>query len=371
MPHLNDGMLMSYLDTQLAPDQRQVVEEHLAACPACQERLDGLTVSSASVSRLMVSLNPFPSDHPNARRALSRLQAKIKERQEMTMFEKFKTSKRYQRALAGVVTLLVLIALFSFAPVRAFASDLLSLFRTERFVAVNIDPQRVDEITAALGQGQIFGEQEILQDTGELVEVASLDEAAAMIPFALRTPRGYGDPTQIMITGEGRVRYTPDVEALRQVFMALNLDPTLLPDNIDGQPFDFTLPAGVVVVYDDGDPDTTTDFAVMQMPSPTADIPDGVDMRALGEAMLQVFGMSPQEAQRMSDTIDWTTTLVLPIPTDALSAQEVSVDGTTGLFLQSSDGEGNALLWQRNGIVTMITGNANMSYLLNVAGSLR
>ena len=151
------------------------------------------------------------------------------------------------------------------------------------------------------------------------------------------------------------------------------MDPDLLPENIDGQPFTITVPAGVALSYGDGE----EGFGVIQMASPTVDVPEGVDMQALGEAMLQVYGMTPREARRLSRSIDWTTTLVLPIPTDVASVSEISINGHTGLLFDQADmshdvdGEGGALLWEADGTVYMVAGAGSSFSLMDIATSLQ
>jgi hypothetical protein len=100
-------------------------------------------------------------------------------------------------------------------------------------------------------------------------------------------------------------------------------------------------------------------------------------MRALGEAMLQMLGMTPEEAARLSATIDWTTTLVLPLPSDLGQVQEVPVDGTTGLLFASQwQQEGGdwvkevSLLWQKGGFVYLVAANGDRDVGNNVVLSL-
>jgi hypothetical protein len=54
----------------------------------------------------------------------------------------------------------------------------------------------------------------------------------------------------------------------------------------------------------------------------------------MGEAMLKFLGYPEAEARAMSARIDWTTTLILPIPQgEGITHQDVSVDGVQGTFL--------------------------------------
>jgi hypothetical protein len=84
--------------------------------------------------------------------------------------------------------------------------------------------------------------------------------------------------------------------------------------------------------------------------------------------------MDDREAQRLSQTIDWTTTLVLPIPTDIVSFREVSIDGTTGLLISEKYddwGSHSALMWQKGGIIYFLEGNLYTDALMDVAASIQ
>ena len=98
--------------------------------------------------------------------------------------------------------------------------------------------------------------------------------------------------------------------------------------------------------------------------------------------MLQLMGMSPEEAARLSESIDWTTTMVVPIPTDLANVQEVDVDGSTGLLLtaneyQSPEDTGTwyhprALMWEKDGILYMISAdNLSQTEIFEVVSSMQ
>jgi hypothetical protein len=373
MKHLHDGALLAYPEAGPAAPDYEAIRAHLTVCAACRARLEALRAERDRVSRALAALEPGPLDAPHAQRALASIRETVSRKESETMIGKLKNNRQLQRAAAIAAAVVVLAGLLALPPVRALASDFLALFRVEHFVVVNADSERMEQIVRALDENMFFGEQEVIEEMAEPMPAASLEEAAALAGFTPRAPQGYGEPARIEVAGGGHVRYTPEVEALRAVFEAVGLDPALLPDSINGKPFDITIPLGVALTYDDGDPDTHQDFTVMQVPSPVVEVPEGIDMQALGEAMLQLIGMSPQEAARLSRSIDWTTTLVVPVPTDIASVREVQVDGTIGLLFDAAGYDpsaAGALLWQKDGIVTMIAGSSSSMRLLAVAESL-
>ena len=97
---------------------------------------------------------------------------------------------------------------------------------------------------------------------------------------------------------------------------------------------------------------------LVQIPSPTVNTPPDVDLAKLAEIGLEFTGMSPEQAQAFSQNVDWTSSLVIPIPRNAATYQQVSVDGVTGTLIQRpvDDAPEFALVWVKNGIIYAIGG---------------
>jgi hypothetical protein len=386
--HISEGDLQAYHDGALAAPAQARVEAHLATCPMCQARHAALTRNASRVSDALRALRPTEAAAPDRTRALAAFRDAITQERKQSMWERLKMSKKWRRVAYSLASVGVLAGLLSLAPVRALASEFLSMFRVERFVVVPVgeeQQERLEEISEQLGENFFLGDEEMLQES-EHIEVASLDEAASMVGFRPRAPQNLGEPSEIAVITESTMRFTPDLEAARALFEAAGLDPNIIPPEIDGQPFDFHAPASVSLTYEvnndsEGEDEEPEQVLVAQMPAPTADLPPGVDPAALGEAMLQFLGMTPEEAARMSESIDWTSTLVLPIPTDLASYQEVTVDGVTGLLFESTweggpgdpddpdDGGGVEphrtvmVLWEKDGIVNSVIGASNQMVL--------
>lgn len=377
--HFNEGQLLRYLDSAMDPKAVQDIQTHLAACSQCRALLDEVSLARSQVSGLLKTLAPVHVAQPQ--KALARLviAQQVNRRPMMSVIEIIRNSRSLQRGLVGGGVLLALVGSLAFAPVRALASNLLGVFRVERFAIVDVDPERLEAIDSIIENGDfVFGDEEVLQDGGEPVEAGSVDEAEDLAGFDVLVPAGYADATSILVTGESQSRFTPNLEDMQVLFAELGLEEDLLPEEIDGQPFEITIPAGVLLAY--GDPEEDSDaLAISQFPSPSVDVPEGVDVEQLGIAMLQLLGMSPREAKRLSETIDWTTTLVVPV-TDSDHIQEIQVNGTTGLLFES-EGFWNeeeeeyvpgmqAVVWQHSGFVLSVMGNHETSELIEIAESL-
>src|SRR5207247_8730316 len=91
------------------------------------------------------------------------------------------------------------------------------------------------------------------------------------------------------------------------------------------------------------------------------------------EAALELAGMSPAEARSFCQTVDWSSTLVVPIPRNSSSYETVTVDGVEGTLITETLSQGNrySLLWIKNGVIHSLAGHGNSSDALSLAASLR
>lgn len=113
---------------------------------------------------------------------------------------------------------------------------------------------------------------------------------------------------------------------------------------------------------------------LVQMPSPTMEAPSDLPMDQLVEMGLQLTGMTPEQARAYRQTVDWTSTLVLPIPRNGASYKPVTVDGSAGYLVQRplDDAPQYALVWVRGGIIHAIAGLGNgADAALTMANSLK
>ena len=107
--------------------------------------------------------------------------------------------------------------------------------------------------------------------------------------------------------------------------------------------------------------------------SPDVALPDGVDLAELGEAALRLLGMEASQAQALSESIDWSTTLVFPIPTDVDQVRQITIDGTDGLLI-GEQGYGNWSLYLQDGerfYVMTFDGNFDELDVISIAESVR
>ena len=241
-----------------------------------------------------------------------------------------------RRALIAAAAVMVVGVLVSVPGVRASVAQFVSLFRVINVVAVPVDSSRTDRLKAEqLDIGALIGEHvQVVQDPGAPVNVASLDNAAAAAGMTLATPQWLPDNTQIIetaVVGERVVRVTADSQRLQQVMDALGINDLDVPAGLDGQVVNVRVPPVVMIRYDHQNGRRSRLF---QARTPQLTLPNSIDVRALGEIGLRILGLPPMEAKQFAGAIDWHSTLVVPVPPNATSFQQVDIGGHRGVLIQ-------------------------------------
>jgi hypothetical protein len=314
-------------------------------------------------------LEPTDDDAPRpASLALAQLKQRLAIAEANSWYSRFNrfwaaSSRRY-----GVVmgmTAVLLIFAFSFPTVRVAASEFLSLFRVQNFTAVTISPEQISLLNKIAQEGLMPGVIEIIENPDQLTLVNSLDEAKNLTGiYQVRTIEQLGEPQLIHVSAPGSGRLTIDLAGSRAILEAVGVSPKLLSDDLDGAQVDVTVFAGVDQQWGEG-------LHLMQTESPLVEYPDGLNTTLLGQALLQLLGLSEAEAIRLSQNIDWTTTMLLPIARDVATYQEVTVDGVSGMAISSLDGRHTTIIWHNNGILYSLAGNQTAAELVELANTLK
>ena len=241
-----------------------------------------------------------------------------------------------RRALLAAAAVIVVAVLISVPGVRASVAQFVSLFRVINVVAVPVDSSRIDRLKAEqLEIGALIGEHvQVVQDAGAPVNVASFADAAAAAGMTLETPQWLPANTLVMETavlGERVLRVTADSQRLQQVMDALGIDDLTVPAGLDGHVVNFRVPPVVMIRYDHQNGRRSRLF---QARTPQLTLPNSIDVRALGEIGLRIVGLPAAEAKQFADAIDWHSTLVVPVPPNASSFQQVDISGHRGVLIQ-------------------------------------
>lgn len=278
--------------------------------------------------------------------------------------------------LGSVGAALALVSLLIFPPVRAGADQLLQVFRVRQVVFFPVDPERIEQLeeldVAAL---TLFaGEPTILNAPAPPRDVASVDEAGQAVGFPVRAPATLpGAPSERRITVRDRTLLSMQVnlDGLRQMLAIAGIDDVALPDSLGDEPLTVDVSAWVAQRY----AGQGWSIELYQGRSPDITLPDGVDLEALGRTGLRVLGMGEAEAAVLSRQIDWTSTLVVPIPPQVEAVRSVTVNGRDGLLVGTRETERESwlLYWQEDDLFYIMEANGAISaeQVLAAADSLR
>ncbi len=401
--HLDDEALRAYLDQQL--DDAGPVVDHLNQCAPCRTRRDELQARSVRVRAHVASLDPVSAElPPPASAALAQFNAK---RQALSRKDKPSMlntlfGQRLRPLWVGVSVLVLFAAAFSFPPVRAWAGDLLAQFRIQKVAVVPVDNTRLSEVIGRSPLGKQISE--LLSDSMTVTAKpgnprAATDgaQASQMAGFPVRLPASRADAPQLTVEGRGAFQFVVNRARAQQLLNEAGYGRFQLPASVDGAIIKVDIPSGVSAGYGDcprpedlegilqdptgapsskGSPGRRMSNCVMlvQIASPTVDAPSDLDINALAQMGLEFTGMTPEQARAFSQTVDWTSTLVIPIPRNGSTYKQVPVDGVTGYLIQrpADDVPQYALVWVKNGIVYAIAGyGGNADSALEMGNSLK
>lgn len=367
------GTLRTYLDRALPDAETRQVETHLAHCEACREQLNQLREQAAQVARLL-DVGPLPDPHAAFARLRSTVQMPAsapshRTKQPLRRFEMVRSQWLSPRRgwLAAAATLVVLLGLLALPPVRAAADQLLQIFRVQQIVFVPISTERIEELRDLnIDPSSLFvGEPEVIGTPSEPREVASIDEASAAAGFSVAQINGAGTP-QIFVQDSRNLRFQVNLEGAQNLLDMLGITDVTLPSELGSAPIEVESKAMVMQSYKQGD----VELNLLQTQSPNVTLPDGVDLAQLGEAGLRVLGLSAEEAAQFSEQIDWSSTLVLPFPSDITSLSQVRIGSQTGMVF-GDDEAGRTLYWQDNGYLYVLVGDTSVEALIAAAESVR
>jgi hypothetical protein len=389
--HLTDGELRADLDGELESGQLHAMKlAHLETCAACQARRQQMQTNSLETGRLLTFLRPGDENEPAARQAWARFSHQISQQKENSMIRTW-----FSRPIVrfGAAALVLLALLLAFPSTRALTGALLNLFRVQQVQVVPVDFTGLEQLTGDGALGNQFTELisdsvDMQQEPGEPVAAASAEEASQLAGFNVRIPAGK-TPSQINVASGAAFSLTMDRAKAQALLDEAGRSDLVLPASVDGAEISVDIPASVSVAFGtcprpgsevSGNHEQSVterrypDCVILaQIPSPSVNAPVGLDIEALARIGLEFTGMSRDEAAEFTSTINWTSTLLVPIPRNAAIHEQVSVDGVTGTLIQGHSDEAPqfALLWVKDGIIYAISGlGANSQQAVELANAL-
>ena len=291
-------------------------------------------------------------------------------------------SFRWRPVFAAALALAVCGALFTLPAVRATAQQMIDLFRVRDFAVVPVDAARMEQLRAQKFDPRTLlgGKVEKLQDFGPPQSFTTIEAAAAAAGFGPLRPGVLPRAMRldsVLVCGELRERVTVDTQPLRSLMDAFDVRDLSVPPGLDGQVVSIHVPRVMVQKYGNG---RGARAAFVQTNGPEVSLPPGVDLARLGEIGLRLMGLKPGEASRMARSIDWRSTLLVPVSSNATTFQQITVNGVRGVYLESTStrtpdgadrGPGAVVMWSRDGRVYALMGNLDQGSIVTMAESVR
>ena len=390
--HLNDGQLRAALDGELDSQERR----HLEDCSHCQARQEMLQAEIRPAAKRLSFLSSSTNDAGlSTSAAWKKFNNEKLSQKETSMFRKLFTSPliRYGASAALVIALIL-----AFPATRALAGELLNLFRVQRVTVVPVDFTGMEQLNGAVGNNisQLISESVTMKkEPGDPVNVATTDEASQLAGFNVRAPQDV-TPSRISVMSGASFAFTIDRAKAQALLDEAGRSDLVLPEEVDGADVSVNIPSSASIAFGtcpepsneseaerERQRETTTSgspgrvykdcIILAQIPSPEVSAPASLDINKLAQIGLEFTGMTAEEAAQFTSTVDWTSTLVVPIPKNAASYQQVPVDGVTGTLIErpSDDAPQFALLWIKDGIIYTIGGlGSNSQKALEIANSL-
>jgi len=302
--------------------------------------------------------------------------------------------RRFVPALAGVSLAAALAFAFTLEPVRAAAREFLDLFRVKRFAAVPVDPQRLARLAeGGLDLKTLVADQvQVVVPPQEPQTVDSPEAGGVAAGIEVRQPAYLprkAELATVAVAEPGAFRVQLDTAKLEGLAQAVGAEEIEIPAWWNGAVIDVAGPPVVAMRYvrpsTTGEtPDPESAFVLLQSRTPEVELPEGFDLAVLGELGLRMAGMDALEARTFARTIDWRSTLLVPVPIPGQQYRELQVHGQKGLLVSFRPeprtmpdgttrraGWRSVLMWSEGDLCFGLQGPGDGLELLEMAQSIR
>jgi hypothetical protein len=388
-----DSMLRAYLDEQLDSVELSELKGHLQLCPSCLERCQALSTTANHVAAQLASLDsPASAAEANPQMAFARFKANLPAQQDRRPFLSRIFAPRWRFAWAASLAAAVLLISLLFPATRSFAQRLLATLRIEQVQTVSLD---FDAVGSSSSHESMEALAKILSDKA----VTTIDEKEFSVDSQSAASQAAGFPVRLLptrtdtptyeVVGAHAFHLTVDSARLQDILDQSGRSDLILPATLDGATVSVQMPRSVALSYGNCNNDhqsghqqtsaTTANsnpcLALIQAPSPVINVPSDLNLEQLAEIAFQLAGWSPVKARQFCQTVDWKSTLVLPIPRNMDSYESVSINGVRGTLLHLPGSGPNhstfTLIWIENGMIYSLVGQGDSSSALQLASSLQ
>jgi Putative zinc-finger len=400
---VSENSLRAYQDGESSAVERAEIETHLSSCAACSKRLREMAATSERIQAHIASLGAATSEtNIDVRAALSRFKAEqgteivtmpsrpaVIARETNASARSF--GRRWRPLWIGAVAATILLCSLAFPFGRGLAQRFLGTLRVEKVQPVRLDFSALDGNRPLQEMLRQMISDKVVVTSDEKPQPASTAAGASQLAgFSVHVLGARTDAPKFTVGGQHTFHMTIDRARLQDIFDQAGRADLLLPATLDGANVSVNVPRSIMVEYGDcpheqhaaaGTAPGPTQphsgawancVALQEAPSPLVNMPSDLNLQQLAEIGFQLAGMSATQARDLGQTIDWKSTLVLPIPRFASSYSQVTVNGVQGTLIQGSGHRGPdyVLVWVKNGIIYGLVGHGDSSNAVALANSL-
>jgi hypothetical protein len=385
-----DDVLRAYLDHEPEPLEAAELETHLASCPVCRARAQTLFSTALRVGAYLASLDASPSlAESNPQIALARFKVNLGAMESHPPFFARIFSPRWRFGWAASLAVFLIGFSLLFPAARSFAQRLLATLRVEKVQTVNLDFSSLDSPgTRRLHDAlqHILSEKVVVTTDEPGSDEPSQAAAARSAGFPVRVLSARTDSPSFHLSGAHAFSLSLDRDRLQDLIDQTGRTELVLPGSLDGATVSVRIPRAVRINYGSCVSEQRSDnpspspapppadpcVSVIEVPSPTVNVPSDLDLQKIAEVALQLAGMDAVQARQFCQSVDWKSTLVLPVPPSVQSYETVYIKGVRGTLLRFPRRERAAyiLIWVDGGIIYGLGGQGNPNSAVELAGSL-
>jgi hypothetical protein len=402
---VSENSLRAYHDAELSAVQDAEIESHLATCATCAGRLREITATSERVQGRIESLGSVASEkNVDVHAALLRFKTEhgiatesVPLGAQLSVDSLNQTNprtagwaKRWRPVWIGAVAATILLCSLAFPFGRGLAQRFLGTLRVEKVQPVRLDFSALDGNRPLQEMLRQMISDKVVVTADEKPQPASTAaDASQLAGFSTHVLGARTDAPKFIVGGQHAFHMTIDRTRLQDIFDQAGRADLVLPATLDGANVSVNVPRSIMVEYGScpearpagGTQPTPTQprsgawancLALQEVPSPLVNMPSDLNLQQLAEIGFQLAGMSATQARNLGQTIDWKSTLVLPIPRFASSYSQVTVNGVQGTLIEGSGRRGPdyVLVWVKNGIIYGLVGHGDSSNAVALANSL-
>jgi hypothetical protein len=358
MRHPSEGVLRRLVDEPggvSVPDR-----DHVATCASCLARLAGVRADAAAVG---AALGPGAAVDVDS--AWQRLVSSTDRAPVVPLAEARR--RRTRDLLRRPATAAVAVAVVLAGTSTAAANDWLQVFRTERVVALSLTTSDLLQLPdlSAYGELSVPSPPSVVRKPDAAAAAA---DSGLVLPVVGELPRGVGGEPVYQVAYRVEATFTFRAALARQVAAAAGEELPAPPAGLDGARLRLTAGPGVAQLWrsDSGAPALLVARAV----APTAQS-SGVPLSTASDYLLSLPGLPDGVAEQLRAFTTDGGTLPLPVPAERARTSTADVAGSQATVVEGRDGLLSAVVWVRDGLLTVVAGSVDVDEALAVARELR